>query len=192
MIYLQYLILNVFFSFQIFDNYYLFINPTVPRRSKRATNDFTNLLSKHEKVSWAEQQRSQNRVKRDFIDKRAQEERAYRSVSFSDPKWGKEWYLVSRNTNIKFLFNIISIFHSDLQKDTRLDASNFLPKLDLHVLPAWAAGYTGKGIKVTILDDGLEWNNSDIMANYDPKASYDLNDNDDDPSPRYDPTNENK
>lgn len=71
-------------------------------------------MSKHEKVSWAEQQRSQNRVKRDFIDKRAQEERAYRSVSFSDPKWGKEWYLVSRNTNIKFLFNIISIFHSDL------------------------------------------------------------------------------
>ena len=67
-----------------------------------------------------------------------------------------------------------------------------MPKLDLHVLPAWAAGYTGKGIKVTILDDGLEWNNSDIMANYDPKASYDLNDNDEDPSPRYDPTNENK
>lgn len=30
------------------------------------------------------------------------------------------------------------------------------------------------------------------MANYDPQASYDLNDNDDDPSPRYDPTNENK
>jgi hypothetical protein len=30
------------------------------------------------------------------------------------------------------------------------------------------------------------------MANYDPKASYDLNDNDYDPSPRYEPTNENK
>ncbi|CAF1247892.1 unnamed protein product [Rotaria magnacalcarata] len=155
---------------KIFDNYYLFINPSVPRRSKRATNDFTNLLTKHEKVSWAEQQQSRNRVKRDFIDKRAQEERVYRSVAFSDPKWSKEWYL----------------------KDTRPESSSHLPKLDLHVLPAWAAGYTGKGIKVTILDDGLEWNNSDIMANYDPKASYDLNDNDDDPSPRYDPTNENK
>jgi hypothetical protein len=34
-------------------------------------------------------------VKRDLIDKRAQEERVYRSVAFSDPKWGKEWYLVS-------------------------------------------------------------------------------------------------
>jgi len=67
----------------------------VPRRSKRATQDFTDLLGKHEKVSWAEQQRSQFRIKRDFIDKRAQEDRAYRSVSFSDPKWAKEWYLVS-------------------------------------------------------------------------------------------------
>ncbi len=55
----------------------------------------TNLLTKHEKVSWAEQQQSRNRIKRDFIDKRAQEDRVYRSVSFSDPKWNKEWYLVS-------------------------------------------------------------------------------------------------
>jgi proprotein convertase subtilisin/kexin type 1 len=91
---------------------------------------------------------------------------------------------------IIYLFDLI--FNFVLQKDTRPKSSSQLPKLDLHVLPAWAAGYTGKGIKVTILDDGLEWNNSDIMANYDPKASYDLNDNDDDPSPRYDPTNENK
>ena len=34
-------------------------------------------------------------MKRDFIDKRAQEDRVYRSVAFSDPKWAKEWYLVS-------------------------------------------------------------------------------------------------
>ncbi|CAF1100081.1 unnamed protein product [Adineta ricciae] len=155
---------------KIFDNYYLFVHPFVPRRSKRATTDLTNLLNKHEKVSWAEQQQSRNRVKRDYVDKRAQEDRVYRSVAFSDPKWNKEWYL----------------------KDTRLENANRLPKLDLHVLPTWAAGYTGKGIKITTLDDGLEWNNSDILANYDPQASYDLNDNDPDPSPRYDSSNENR
>jgi hypothetical protein len=33
-------------------------------------------------------------MKRDLIDKRGQEDRVYRSVSFSDPRWGKEWYLV--------------------------------------------------------------------------------------------------
>jgi len=53
-------------------------------------------------------------------------------------------------------------------------------------------GYTGKGIKVTVLDDGLEYNNTDIFDNYDPEASYDLNDNDADPTPRYEITDENK
>ncbi len=59
----------------------------------------------------------------------------------------------------------------------------------------------------------MEWNNTDIKANYvsfvwiqklhlkflkensqfkEPEASYDLNDNDPDPTPRYDPSNENK
>ena len=46
-------------------------------------------------MNWAEQQQTRNRVKRDYIDKRAQEDRVYRSVAFSDPKWSKEWYLVS-------------------------------------------------------------------------------------------------
>ena len=87
---------------------------------------------------------------------------------------------------------LFDIQFRQLQKDTRLENANRLPKLDLHVLPTWAAGYTGKGIKITILDDGLEWNNSDILANYDPQASYDLNDNDPDPFPRYDSSNENR
>lgn len=47
-------------------------------------------------------------MKRDFIDKRAQEDRAYRSVSFSDPKWNKEWYLVSK---FLFKFNLFFCFY---------------------------------------------------------------------------------
>ncbi len=27
-------------------------------------------------------------------------------------------------------------------------------KIDLHVIPTWAMGYTGKGIVVSVLDDG--------------------------------------
>lgn len=53
-------------------------------------------------------------------------------------------------------------------------------------------GYTGRGVVVTIIDDGLETTNAEIIENYDPKASRDLNDNDYDPQPRYDETNENK
>ena len=53
-------------------------------------------------------------------------------------------------------------------------------------------GYTGRGVRITVLDDGLEHNNTDIIDNYDPEASYDLNDNDADPTPRYEITDENK
>lgn len=53
-------------------------------------------------------------------------------------------------------------------------------------------GYTGKGIVVTILDDGLEFKHPDIFPNHDPRASFDVNDGDDDPTPRYENTNENR
>lgn len=41
------------------------------------------------------------------------------------------------------------------QHDSRTDTS--LPKLDLHVLPVWARGITGKGIVVCVLDDGRKF-----------------------------------
>lgn len=38
--------------------------------------------------------------------------------------------------------------------------------LDMNVIPAWKEGITGKGIVVTILDDGLESDHPDIISNY--------------------------
>ena len=58
--------------------------------------------------------------------------------------------------------------------------------LDMNVQEAWELGITGKNIVVTILDDGVEKGNPDLVANYDPQASADVNDNDPDPTPRYD------
>jgi subtilisin family serine protease len=37
------------------------------------------------------------------------------------------------------------------------------------------AGFTGKGVSVTILDDGIERSHPDLVANYDPDASFDVN-----------------
>ncbi|CAJ0967009.1 unnamed protein product [Ranitomeya imitator] len=62
---------------------------------------------------------------------------------------------------------------------------------DLHVKEAWGQGYTGKGIVVSILDDGIEKNHPDLQGNYDPAASYDVNDQDPDPQPRYTQLNDN-
>lgn len=37
---------------------------------------------------------------------------------------------------------------------------------DLNVKEAWAQGYTGHGIVVSILDDGIEKNHPDLAGNY--------------------------
>ncbi|XP_068612958.1 furin-like [Brachionichthys hirsutus] len=63
---------------------------------------------------------------------------------------------------------------------------------DLNTKVAWAEGYTGRGVVVTILDDGIEKDHPDLNSNYDPEASYDVNDGDADPQPRYTQRNENR
>ena len=39
-----------------------------------------------------------------------------------------------------------------LQQDTRTTTD--VPKLDLNVIPVWNKNITGRGVKVTVLDDG--------------------------------------
>jgi len=38
--------------------------------------------------------------------------------------------------------------------------------LDVNVIPVWNAGISGKGVVVTILDDGIEHNHTDLLKNY--------------------------
>ncbi|XP_078617601.1 proprotein convertase subtilisin/kexin type 4-like isoform X3 [Branchiostoma floridae x Branchiostoma japonicum] len=88
--------------------------------------------------------------------------RQKRTIEFSDPEWSAMWYLHNPNN------------------------------LDMNVIPAWEKGYTGRGVVVTILDDGIERDHPDLEENYDPNASYDVNADDPDPMPRYNPSNENR
>ncbi|KAF7239569.1 Furin [Varanus komodoensis] len=80
----------------------------------------------------------------------------------TDPKFPQQWYLSNGNQR------------------------------DLNVQEAWQQGYTGRGIVVSILDDGIEKNHPDLEANYDPAASFDVNDQDADPQPRYTQMNDNR
>uniref|UniRef100_A0A667YLG5 Furin (paired basic amino acid cleaving enzyme) a n=1 Tax=Myripristis murdjan TaxID=586833 RepID=A0A667YLG5_9TELE len=80
----------------------------------------------------------------------------------SDPKFRDQWYLYNGN------------------------------RRDLNAKGAWELGYTGKGVVVSILDDGIEKNHPDLKQNYDPDASYDVNDGDPDPQPRYTQLNDNR
>ncbi|XP_021060892.2 LOW QUALITY PROTEIN: proprotein convertase subtilisin/kexin type 4 [Mus pahari] len=63
---------------------------------------------------------------------------------------------------------------------------------DLNILKVWNQGLTGRGVVISILDDGIEKDHPDLWANYDPLASYDFNDYDPDPQPRYTPNDENR
>uniref|UniRef100_A0A8C9U4R0 Furin, paired basic amino acid cleaving enzyme n=1 Tax=Scleropages formosus TaxID=113540 RepID=A0A8C9U4R0_SCLFO len=83
-------------------------------------------------------------------------------AELSDPKFTQQWYLYNANHQ------------------------------DLNVKGAWEQGYTGKGVVVSILDDGIEKNHPDLEENYDPEASYDVNDGDPDPQPRYTQVNDNR
>nr|CAD2171702.1 unnamed protein product [Meloidogyne enterolobii] len=56
-------------------------------------------------------------------------------------------------------------------------------KIDHNVIEAWDLGYTGRGVVVSVIDDGLEITHEDLAGNYDPDASYDVIDNDEDPTP---------
>uniref|UniRef100_A0A7N8Y8V8 Proprotein convertase subtilisin/kexin type 6 n=1 Tax=Mastacembelus armatus TaxID=205130 RepID=A0A7N8Y8V8_9TELE len=87
-------------------------------------------------------------------------------IHFNDPKWSNMWYIHCND------------------KSSRC-------RSEMNILSAWQRGYTGKNVVVTILDDGIERNHPDLAQNYDHLASYDVNGNDHDPTPRYDSRNEN-
>ncbi|XP_052006866.1 furin (paired basic amino acid cleaving enzyme) a [Xyrauchen texanus] len=80
----------------------------------------------------------------------------------ADPKFAQQWYLYNEEHR------------------------------DLNVKEAWKLGVSGQGVVVSILDDGIEKNHPDLIQNYDPDASYDVNDGDPDPQPRYTQLNDNR
>lgn len=80
---------------------------------------------------------------------------------FNDPLLSKQWYL--KNTG---------------QADGQAG-------LDLNVEAAWAKGYTGKGVTIAIMDDGIDYLHPDLAENYNEQASYDFSSDDALPYPRY-------
>merc|ERR1712038_2016725 len=63
---------------------------------------------------------------------------------------------------------------------------------NMKVEEAWDLGMSGQGVAVTIVDDGIEKDHPDLVQNYDPLSSTDVNDNDRDPNPRYDSRDSNR
>ena len=55
----------------------------------------------------------------------------------------------------------------------------------LNIEQIWKKDIAGQGVTVAVVDDGLEWKNEDLFANYNAKGSYDVLTNKADPSPKY-------
>ncbi|XP_031635657.1 furin-like protease 1 isoform X2 [Contarinia nasturtii] len=151
---------------KIFDDYYHFHHSEIRKRSIEPSHHHQTRLNNDDRVRWSQQQHIKTRKKRDFLT--FHDQKPYpmlmgkNRVMTSDPKWPAMWYLHRGNG------------------------------LDMNVIPAWKEGITGKGIVVTILDDGLESDHPDLVENFDPKASYDVNSHDDDPMPHYDMDDSNR
>lgn len=91
-------------------------------------------------------------------------------------------------SSFNFSFNIEAALHTKCENETRNERENanlleitygvLLSQFqnrgggyDMNVIPAWREGITGKGVVVTILDDGLETDHPDLERNYVSKSS---------------------
>jgi subtilisin family serine protease len=79
----------------------------------------------------------------------------FRRALPSDPLFGNQWHL--RNTNNG--------------------------GVDINVVSAWDNGFSGTGVTIAMVDDGLQRTHADISGNYNAAGSYDFNENDAFPDP---------
>ncbi|KAJ8683619.1 hypothetical protein QAD02_019411 [Eretmocerus hayati] len=160
------------------------------RHKKRGMSYAMQSNATRAKIVWADEQRELKRHKRDLYypempnnnpemsstSSTNDEVRGTRNSvrwprAFNDELWDQEWYLMNS------------------KEHPAPEGPGYL-KLDLNVLPVYQMGITGRGIRVSVLDDGIEHTHEDLRANYDPEISYDVTDRDYDPMPIYnDPVN---
>jgi len=164
------------------ENYFLFKCHHVRRRSTERHHITTRSFEEHEEVHEVEQQQVKGRRRRQW------------GMGFGGGQYGmqqlqhqQQWRMPQQQTPA---IDPNTPFENKKHlNDPRYPLMWYLnrgDKLDMNVQDAWEMGITGKGIVITILDDGIEKANPDLVANYDPEASYDVNQNDADPTPRYD------
>uniref|UniRef100_T1IMB0 furin n=1 Tax=Strigamia maritima TaxID=126957 RepID=T1IMB0_STRMM len=141
------------------EGYYLFEHNHVSKRSTDRNEEHHEKLMNEKEVLWVDQQKTLTRVKRDINYPGVVRFFGFRTPyngEFPDPMYSKQWYL-----------------HQGASDGW-----------DMNVLGAWRKGYTGYGVVVSILDDGIQTDHPDLMKNYDPGASTDINGNDADPTPQ--------
>jgi len=151
------------------DSEFHFIHRLVPHTRKRRSIAHTRHLKNDPLVKTAVQLVGYTREKRGYKQIRGiplpdlteHSNKARQNQAPNDPLYPKQWYI--NNTG----------------------QAGGTPKLDLNVEPAWALGFTGKGVTTAIMDDGIDYMHPDLYDNFNAEASYDFSSNDPFPYPRY-------
>ncbi|XP_055353233.1 endoprotease bli-like [Paramacrobiotus metropolitanus] len=130
------------------------------RIHKRSTDNAFAKLERESQVQWSARQEVKKRVKRDLQSEEHPSENLQMG-QWQDPFYTQQWYL---------------------RKGGRAG-------FDMNVEKAWKRGLSGKGISISILDDGLQWRHPDLRPNYDQLASLDINGRSFDPTPTDDGNN---
>ncbi|XP_030015076.1 endoprotease bli-like [Sphaeramia orbicularis] len=118
-------------------------------------------------VKWVQMQQSLYRDKRSAVtgrnynsmnisqrmdsasDRQPEENTSDQSLTFNDPLWPMQWELFAQGT---------------------YNNNGF----DLNVMPVWSNNITGRGVVVSIIDDGVDHTNKDLKKNFEALASVDL------------------
>ncbi|XP_053382885.1 furin-like protease kpc-1 [Mercenaria mercenaria] len=88
-----------------------------------------------------------------FMEQQTWKNVSLRQFTVTDPLWNQMWY-INRNSNIS-----------------------------LRILEAWESNFTGKGVNIAVVDNGVEYTHNDFKHRYNSEYSRDVYDQDNDPSP---------
>ncbi|XP_073093052.1 neuroendocrine convertase 2 isoform X2 [Manis javanica] len=134
---------------------YHFYHNGLAKAKRRRSLHHKQQLERDPRVKMALQQEGFDRKKRGYRDINEID------INMNDPLFTKQWYLINTGQ------------------------ADGTPGLDLNVAEAWELGYTGKGVTIGIMDDGIDYLHPDLASNYNAEASYDFSSNDPYPYPRY-------
>ena len=121
-------------------------------------DELARRLKSDKRIMWYKRERILTREKRvpaDYVTKTSPN----REVTLSDPQFPNQWYI-------------------------RNDGQTEGPEgFDSGITEVWNMKYTGKGVRLSVLDDGMDHTHPDLVQNYCSKCSKDLNGHDNDPFP---------
>lgn len=119
-----------------------------------ALRDEPHTLDSDDRVEWWQDNTPKQRIK-----KKVKAKTNSNWVSPTDPLFQDQWHLGPG---------------SDPQGD----------HIHINAKGAWQQGYAGEGIRIAVVDDGLQKDHPDLSGNFQSDLSWDFNDDDSDPSPR--------